>query len=339
LDAAALVPIFQTGKDVILLATPLEDIGTEGAMFGKRRHVRGEPKRRRMISESRFALLLLLPTIVIMLLLLLYPFLYSIYLSFVDLNLLKPQRGVTFEGLDNFRQVIVDQEFWLSMRATFIYAAGTVLGSMALGLAAALLLNSRFRLRGLARSLLLVPWALPGVITAMVWQMMLHPNYGAINGLLVQLGIVQEGVAWLSDPSKALGMVMIAQVWTAFPFVALMYLAALQSVPHELVEAAKMDGAAGLSIFRNITLPLLAPITLVLLVLRTIDSFRAFDLIFSMTKGGPANATQLAGLYLYKQGFNFSKFGIAAAGSYVLTAFILIFVLLYMRMLRQRDEG
>ncbi|NGM84635.1 sugar ABC transporter permease [Paenibacillus sp. 7124] len=292
---------------------------------------------KKMISESKFAFLLLLPTIVILLGLLLYPFLYSIYLCFVDLNLTKPWVGPKFVGLDNFSAVLKDGEFWLSMETTLYFAVFSVAASMILGLAAALLFNIKFRMRGLGRSLLLIPWAMPGVVNAMIWQTMLHPNYGLLNGVLLKLGVIDSPVGWLSDPKLALASIIMAQVWTSFPFVALMYLAALQSISGELIEAAKIDGAGSVRIFKDIVVKLLVPVTLVLLVLRTIDSFRVFDLVFAMTKGGPANSTQLSGLYLYKQGFMFSDFGLGSAGSYILTGFILVFVLLYMRILRQKD--
>ncbi|AJY77743.1 hypothetical protein VN24_14555 [Paenibacillus beijingensis] len=293
---------------------------------------------KKMISEPKFALLLLLPTIVILLGLLLYPFLYSIYLAFVNLNLTKPWIGTKFVGLENFATVLKDNEFWLSMLTTFYFTVFNVAASMVIGLAAALLFNTKFRFRGLARSLLLIPWAMPGVVNAMLWQTMLHPNYGLVNGLLLKLGLISDPINWLSDPKLALASVITAQLWTSFPFVALMYLAALQSIPYDLIEAGKIDGAGTFRIFTHIIVKLLVPVTLVLLVLRTIDSFRTFDLIFAMTKGGPANATELAGVYLYKQGFMFSNFGVGSAGSYVLTAFILVFVILYMRILRQRDD-
>ncbi|WP_410513774.1 sugar ABC transporter permease [Paenibacillus sp. BR2-3] len=292
---------------------------------------------KKMVSESKFALLLLLPTIVILLGLLLYPFLYSIYLCFVDLNLTKPWVGTEFVGLNNFTTVLKDNEFWLSMETTLYFAVFSVAASMILGLAAALLFNVKFRLRGLGRSLLLIPWAMPGVVNAMIWQTMLHPNYGLLNGVLLKTGLISNPVNWLSDPKLALASVIMAQVWTSFPFVALMYLAALQSISGELIEAAKIDGAGSVRIFKDIVVKLLVPVTLVLLVLRTIDSFRVFDLVFAMTKGGPANSTQLSGLYLYKQGFMFSNFGLGSAGSYILTGFILLFVLMYMRILRKKD--
>jgi len=293
---------------------------------------------KKLMSESKFAFLLLLPTIILVLGLLMYPFIYSIYLSFVNLNLTKPWIGPQFVGLKNFTDILQSTEFWSSMKVTGYFTIFSVIGSLLFGLIAALILNQHFKFRGIARSMLLIPWAISGVINGLIWQWILHPNYGVLNGALTQLGITKDYIAWLSDPFLAVNMVILADVWKSFPFVALLLLAALQSIPSELYEAAKVDGANAFSIFRRITLPLLAPITLVLLVLRTIDSFRIFDLIYVLTKGGPANATQVVGYYLYKEGFEFANFGYSAAGSYVITFFILILVFIYVKKLDQNES-
>ncbi len=297
----------------------------------------GKPPRK-MMSEARFAFWLLLPTIVLVCGLLFYPFVYSIYLSFVDLNLTKPWKGPEFVGFKHFTDILTNTEFWQSMKVTVYFTFVSVVSSIAVGLLVSLALNSRFKLRGLARSLLLVPWAISGVINGLIWQWILHPNYGVLNAALTQTGFTDRYIAWLSDPVLSLNMVIVADLWKSFPFVALMYLAALQSIPKDLYEAAKVDGANSFAGFRFITLPLLAPITLVLLVLRTIDSFRIFDLIYVLTKGGPANATQVVGYYLYKEGFQFAKFGYSAAGSYVITFFILVLVFIYIKKLDRHND-
>ncbi|KIL40936.1 hypothetical protein SD70_10810 [Gordoniibacillus kamchatkensis] len=290
-----------------------------------------------MVSEGKFALLLLLPTIVLLAGLLLYPFIYSIYLCFVNLNLTKPWLGTQFVGLANFTTTLMDPEFWSSLKITALFSGFSVAGSLAIGLIAALVLNQKLMFRGLFRSLLLIPWAIPLVIVGMIWKLILHPNYGVLNALLMQTGIIHKNIAWLTEPGWSFFMLILSELWRSFPFVALLYLAALQTIPKDLYEAAKVDGAGTLHNFRHITLPFLQPATLVLLVLRTIDAFRAFDLIFALTKGGPANKTEIVGLYLYKQGFMFTKFGESAAGSYLVTLLILLLVFVYVKLFKLKD--
>jgi len=292
---------------------------------------------KKRMSESRFAFWLLLPTILLMVGLLLYPFIYSVYLSFVDLNITKPWIGTQFVGLTNFTKTLADPAFWSSLKITVYFSFFSVAGSLVLGLAVALVLNLNFKLRGLFRSLLLVPWAIPLVIVGMIWKLILHPNYGALNGLLTQTGVIGHNIAWLTEPGWSFFMLVVAELWRSFPFVALLYLAALQAIPKDLYEAAKVDGAGVLSNFRHITLPFLQSATLVLLVLRTIDAFRAFDLIFALTKGGPGNTTEIVGLYLYKQGFQFTNFGTSAAGSYLVTILILVLVFVYVKVFKLKD--
>ena len=268
----------------------------------------------KLMSEGRFALILLSPTLLLFIGgLLLYPLVYSIYLNFVDLNIANSAKGIEFVGLRNFTDNLRSQAFWRSLNITFYFAVVTVIGSLLVGLAAALLLNFRIVARGLFRTLILIPWAIPLVITGMIWKLILHPNYGSLNAILLKIGLIQDNIAWLSDTTWALFTLFLTEIWRSFPFVALLYLAALQTIPRDLYEAAAVDGASKSKSFFYITLPYLQATTLVSLILRTIDAFRSFDLVFALTKGGPANHTEIVGLYLYKQGFVFGRISAAAA--------------------------
>lgn len=291
----------------------------------------------KIMSEGRFALILLAPTLLLILGLLLYPLLYSIYLSFVDLNITNPDIGTQFVGFKNFMENLNDPAFWNSLKITFYFAAVTVIGSLLVGLGAALLLNGKIRARGLFRTLLLIPWAIPLVIVGMIWKLILHPNYGSLNALLMKLGIIDQNIAWLSDTKWSLVMLFLSEIWRSFPFVALLYLAALITIPQDLYEAASVDGATKRKAFWHITMPYLQATTLVLLILRTIDAFRSFDLIYALTKGGPANTTEVVGLYLYKQGFTFANFGGSAAGSYIVTLLILVLVFIYIKLMKVQN--
>lgn len=289
------------------------------------------------MSEGRFALILLAPTLLLIVGLLLYPLLYSIYLSFVDLNITNPAIGTKFVGFRNFMDNLNDPAFWNSLKITFYFGFVTVIGSLLVGLYAALLLNNKIRARGLFRTLLLIPWAIPLVIVGMIWKLILHPNYGTLNALLMKVGIIEHNIVWLSDANWSLVMLFLAEIWRSFPFVALLYLAALQTIPQDLFEAASVDGATKRKAFWHITRPYLQATTLVLLILRTIDAFRSFDLIFALTKGGPANKTEIVGLYLYKEGFTFANFGGSAAGSYIVTFLILVLVFIYIKLMKVQN--
>lgn len=292
---------------------------------------------RKMISEGKFAFFLLLPVIILSSALILYPFLYSIYLSFVELNLLRPQAGHQFVGFRFFAEVLQNPEFWASLRTTSYFSVASVLGTFVMGLAVALILNNKFVGRSAARSFLLIPWAIPPIIIGIIWKLILNPNTGALNAALTQLGMIDHYIAWLASPVWSFIMLTAAQIWKSFPFVALLYLAALQSISKDLYEAATVDGSGRWTSFRHITWPLLLPTTLVLLVLQTIGAFQAFDLIYSLTKGGPANATQVIGLHIYNQSFQFTKFGYGAASSYIITFITLLLVIAYMKLLREKE--
>jgi len=207
------------------------------------------------------------------------------------------------------------------------------------GLAVALLLNARFKFRGIIRGLMIIPWAVPGVVNGLLWQWIYNSNYGALNGLLIQFGIIKQGIAWLADPRLAMNMLILADIWTVIPFICLMYLAALQSIPEELYEAGIVDGTTKWQAFTNITLPMLKSMTLVLLVLRTIAVFKVFDIIYTLTKGGPASSTSVVGYYVYEQGFRFTKFGVSAAASYILTFIILALVIVYFKVMKLEQEN
>ena len=193
---------------------------------------------------------------------------------------------------------------------------------IALGVLIALMLNRDFPRRWFVRMLALLPWAIPPVVNGIIWKWMLNPRYGALNGLLLQLGIIKtpdDYIIWLGTPTLALLMVVLADVWKETPFIMLLFLAALQTIPRDLYEAARIDGAGPIRILFRITLPLIAPTLFVAVALRTIWALKSFDLIYSLTAGGPSNGTSVIAYYTYLESFVSLDLGRGAAAAYLLT--------------------
>jgi multiple sugar transport system permease protein len=228
--------------------------------------------------------------------------------------------------------------FWLTLWNSVVWVFGSVFLQFVFGFAAALLLQQAFTGRALVRTLTLLPWIIPGVVVGLIWQWLYQPNYGVINDLLIRAGWMHERVAWLSSPDTAMAAVVFTNVWRGIPFFAIMLLAGLQAVPDELYEAAHVDGAGVLARFWHITVPLLRPIIVVATATRIIWTFNYADLIFVMTGGGPANATQITSTYTLVQAYSSLDFGYAGALSVVLLVVMLTFTALYLRVTKGVEE-
>jgi multiple sugar transport system permease protein len=293
--------------------------------------------RRRTRREGSMAFLLLLPSAIVIFGIILYPLLRTLYTSFFDVNSPFPGR-YPFVGLGNYRRTFSDPEFWSATRRTAYFTGVSTLAELILGILVALLMNVQFRGRWLLRSLVVLPWALPTIVNATMWRWIFNPSYGALNALLTQLHIIPHYRSWLGSPLLALNMVIVADVWKNTPLAAFLFLAGLQSIPRDLYEAARVDGARPIRSFFSITLPLLTTTVLVILVVRTIEAFKVFDIIYVMTRGGPANGTQTVAYYAYLQAFSNQLFGYGAAIAYAIAVFILAFALFYVRLLRAEVE-
>jgi multiple sugar transport system permease protein len=258
-----------------------------------------------------------------------YPILRGIYLSFTNTSLLSPNRS-TFVGLRNFTALFNLDSFQITMVKTLVYATGSVIGAVVLGLAAALVMNGAFPGRRLVRAMILVPWATPQVAVALVFVWIFNADYGVLNYALSSIGVIDGGVLWLNDPDLAMGSVLLVTIWKIFPFSALVLLAALQSVPASLEEAARIDGARGFAVLTEITLPGIRRTILVLVLFLSIWSLRRFELIWLLTQGGPVRATNTLVVDLYRQGFVNAHLGRAAAiGVVGFLASILITIVYY----------
>lgn len=260
-----------------------------------------------------------LPTLAILLLVGIMPLIYSLVLTLHDWTLGKP-RGAVFVWFQNYGRVLTDVRFWTSLKTSFIFTASAVSAEFVLGMALAVLFSREFRGNRLVRTLLLIPMLLAPIVVGLIWRFMYNPQIGIINFLLRLLGL--QGPIWLGDPAIAMPAVVLVDVWQWTPFMFLMLFTGMASLPVDVYEAAIADGATGAQRFFHITLPLLRPIILVAVVIRIIDTLRVFDTIFVLTRGGPANITEVLSIYTYKVGMNFFRIGYATTMSYLLLIII-----------------
>lgn len=240
------------------------------------------------------------------------PLLQEVYLSFTRTNLLNPTRS-QWVGFDNYARVFGSSDFQQTLSVTAVYVVACVVGAVGSGLVVALLLNGNFPGRGIARALVTVPWAAPGIATALIATWMLNAQYGIITRALKAIGVDVGQSGILDNPDLALPAILLTTIWQLFPFVAVVLLSALQSVPTELVEAAEMDGANRVWVFRVVTWPVIRPTVGLIALLMTIWSLRRFELIWLMTRGGPLGTTRTLVIDLYSQAFDSKQLGAAAA--------------------------
>lgn len=285
--------------------------------------------------ETRFLLMLLAPAGLVLLLLLGAPIVQSILLSTRRIIVALPSLGDQFVGLANYAALLHDPVAWHSLGITFLFVAVTTALELAIGLGLALLINRAFPGRGALRAVVLVPWAIPTVVAAQMWRYLFNDAYGLINAALFGSDITAY-VPWLAIPNAALACLILADVWKTSAFAALLILAGLQTIPDDLYDAARVDGAGTWARFRHITWPLIRPAVLIALLFRTIDAFRVFDLAFVMTQGGPADASNVLQLYGYKKMFVEGAVGQGAAISTLVFAIVLVLALLYVRLVGRR---
>jgi multiple sugar transport system permease protein len=279
----------------------------------------------------------LVPAVLCMLATVVVPIILAIKMSLYADVLYKPQE-YRFIGLGNYVRLVQDPVFWQSLWNSVVWVFGSVILQFIVGFAAALLLQQAFRGRALVRTLTLLPWIIPGVVVGLIWEWLYQPNYGVINDLLIKVGLLHERVAWLSSPDTAMAAVVFTNIWRGIPFFAIMLLAGLQAVPDELYDAAHVDGANVFQRFWHVTLPLLRPIIVVATATRIIWTFNYADLIFVMTGGGPANATQITSTYTLVQAYSVLDFGYAGALSVVLLLVMLAFTAAYLHITRGVEE-
>jgi multiple sugar transport system permease protein len=275
--------------------------------------------------------MLMLPALIPIAVLSLGPLLYGVYLGFTDaragLNV-----PTDFIGLDNFRELLHDDLFWSSFKVGLTWTVSVTVLQFLLSLGLALLLNVEgLRLRGLARVLALVPWAMPPVVIGIMWRLVYHPDAGILNQTLLSLGLLHHNVDWLAGFSVALPAVIAVGVWTGMPQTTVTLLAALQGVPAELGEAAAIDGAGAWARFRVVIWPAIKPVVIAITSLNFIWNFNEFSLVYVLTNGGPGGKTQLPMLFAYMEAFAYGHFGYAAALGDVMVVVIAVLLVVYMR--------
>lgn len=263
------------------------------------------------MREKRHAYLFVAPAAGLVILLAFAPLAVLVWLSF---RRVMPVFGLDrWVGLSNYIHLLSDSRFWSSLGTTLYFAGVAVTLEVTLGLGIALLLHRTFAWRGLARMAVLVPWALPTVVAARMWEWIYNPDFGVMNYLLRKASILSEAVSWLGDPFWAIHAAILADVWKTTPFAALVLLAGLAAIPPDLHRAARVDGARSVRVFFEVTLPLLRPALVVTGLFRFLDSFRVFDAIYVLTGGGPANTTETLAVYVYKVLFQTLRFGYGSA--------------------------
>ena len=273
---------------------------------------------------------LLSPAVLATVIVVFYPMVQALITSLYNNILWKP-RAVRFIALDNYIAIWNDPVFWSSLGRTAIWIVLTVPLQLLLGLVTALLLNQNFRWRGLARSLILIPWALPSVVIGLMWAWIYNPQVGLLNDLLLRLGLLQTAMPWLANPATSLYAIIAALVWQGFPFFAIMILAGLQTIPHSLYEAADIDGASDWQQFWHITLPALKSVLVTAVMLRIIWVANSIDVIYVMTGGGPGYATHTLPLYALKRTYGSMDFGYGSALAVTFSLLLLAAIYVYLR--------
>jgi multiple sugar transport system permease protein len=298
----------------------------------------GTPRRglitRLLEDERRLAFCLMLPTIVLLGLFIAYPFVKGIELSVTDTTVGVPGK---FVGLDNFEKIWSDDIFHVAVWNTCLYTLVTTIVKLALGLWLALLLNRNFRGKAFMRAFILLPFIIPTVLSTFAWKWMFDPTFSVLNYVLWHIGLIHGRINWLGDPVLAMISVIIVNVWRGVPFYAISLLAGLQTISPELHEAAAIDGARAWARFRHVTWPLLLPVTLVIVLFSVIQTFADFQLVYVLTGGGPANATQLFATYAYQLGIGTGLLSQGAAISLAIFPILLLVVIVQLVYIRKAE--
>lgn len=276
------------------------------------------------------AWIMIVPMIGIVLAVTGYPLVRTVWLSFNERPLVGARAHDTWVGLQNYGTALANPDFRAALLRTLYFTVVSVGAEVVLGTLVGLLLNEPFRGRAVARALLVLPIAMPTIVSSMMWRIILNPEFGSLNALLMQLHIIDTYRSWLGEPGLAMTMIILAEVWKNYPLVAVVVLAALQIVPRELTEAAVMDGAGAFRRFVSVMLPVLVPSVTVVIVLRTIEAFKVFDIVYIMTRGGPADATKTASFFVYNESFSYLKAGSGAAYGIVVMAISVVLIGLYL---------
>ncbi len=283
------------------------------------------------LSNTQFSLVMLIPALLVLAFTVLYPLLRGIYLGFQSYSLVNLTAGADFVGLRNFRTLLSSPDYRAVWGTTLLFVAGSVGGQFVLGFLTALVLNQDIRQRNLFRGLLLMPWVVPTVVSSLLWKWIFNQQYGIFNYVLFVLGVIPKFQAWIGNPDLALSSVVLANIWKGFPFHMVVLLAALQTIPRDIVEAAIIDGASAFQRFSQVTLPLLRYIIMIDLLISIVWTFQNFTLIWTMTEGGPITATTTLAISIYRMAFQSFDMGMGAAIGTIWLVALLVFAVLFVR--------
>ncbi|HWQ14860.1 MAG TPA: sugar ABC transporter permease [Roseiflexaceae bacterium] len=294
------------------------------------------------LSDAWLVRLFLAPTMALLLLIAIFPLIWSLYLSFTQYSVIKDaDTGPVWVGLANYARLLSDKNIWARFTTTAAFVVPAVAIELLLGFALALLLNREFYGRGVFMTLMLIPMMLSPVVVALFWRFMLRADTGIVNWFIRDLlPLSEKGVFWLTDLKVAIWSVVLVDVWMWTPFMMLITLAGLSAVPKYLYEAAAVDRASSWFKFRHITLPIIAPLVLIGLLFRLIDTYRVFDTVYALTGGGPGRATQVLSIYIYQVAFRDFNTGMGSALGYIMLVVIIALANLLIRLLHGiRAEG
>ena len=280
-------------------------------------------------ADDRFGIILVLPAVVVFCAVILYPFLNSLYLSFTNMNMLKPT--YSFVGLKNFQKIFSDPNFLGVLKNTLVFVVGSVGLPFSLGFIWAIVLNEKFRLSGILRGITLVDWIIPSTAISFLWMWIFNGDYGVLNGVLRALHITETNINFLGRTDTAMLVVILARTWQVLPWYMAFLTGGLGGVSLDQAEAAKIDGANNLQIFRHVVVPAMSPVISLVLIQGTIGALQHFDLIWVMTAGGPARATMTLAMEVYTNAFKSWKIGLAASVGVIWIVILSIFSFLYIR--------
>jgi ABC-type sugar transport system permease subunit len=282
-----------------------------------------------MRTAERFPALWLLPVLIPVAAFTIFPVAHALWTSLHQVMLLFPEEE--WVGLDNYKTVVTGPYFLVALKNSLIFTVFSAPAAVVLGTATALFLNRSFPGVTALRSIILIPWALPGAISAVLWVWVFHPSWGVINSLLFEIGAIDRSIQWLSNPRLALASVIVAHVWTQVPFTVVLMMAALSTLSPELTEAAKIDGANRWQQFRHVIFPHIKAIAVVLLIYNALTAFTSYDIVYAMTGGGPGTATTLLSFQIWKESFSMYDFGAGSAVAFIVVMISALLIIAIMR--------
>ena len=289
-------------------------------------------------GEERYALRLIAPSMIVVFGVIIVPIITTFIYSIVNIDPLSSHVG-EFAGLSFYIKALRSAEFWSDLQRTLYFTIASTAIETVFGLLIALLLNQKFPGVAFLRSIIIIPWAIPTVVNGSLWKLMLNGEYGVVNAILSKLHIISSYQSWLGNPKTAMLCIVIADAWKMTPLAVIFFLAALQGIDHTIYEAARVDGAGAFRSFRAITLPALRPTIMVIIVMRTVEKFKAFDIFYLMTRGGPANSTKTLMYDTYLQAFNNLNYSEAATLAYLIAIIVALMTLVYIRLMKRGDNG